>query len=86
MSLLRAEALPSKFHLWHDGTNAVSVAGAFLLVANVVGIAGRPVVELAFDSYRSVLADKPDKPALNANLIRAEDAGLVRGICRFQCD
>ena len=33
-----------------------------------------------------VLADKPDKPTLNANLVRAEDAGLVRGVCRFQCD
>ena len=43
-------------------------------------------MELAFDRHRSVLADKPDKPALNANLVRAEDAGLVRGVCRFQCD
>ena len=38
-------------------------------------------MELAFDRHRSVLADKPDKPALNANLVRAEDAGLVRGVC-----
>ena len=31
----RAEVLVSKFHLWHDGANAVSVAGGPLVVETV---------------------------------------------------
>ena len=77
----RAEVLVSKFHLWHDGANAVSVAGGPLVVETVSESPGESP-ELA---DRHGHQDSPTM-TLNANLVRAEDAGLVRGVCRFQCD
>jgi competence protein ComEC len=83
-----AQAVIDRFDLWREGSHAIWLDPGEVRIESVRDTRGaRPwVAGLPGRKEGSVAPQQPDQPALDANAVRPEDAGLVGGVGGLESD